>query len=171
MFQCVGREWDSLTPVLRTAQPSAAWLLPTPSILLPTGQADPTPSLDLQVLQALRDMAGTDAADVLAEVIASSLEDVQPRLQAIIQAVVDVDAAKLQTSAHALRSLSVTVGGIPVAKLCEALEVMGRAGITAGAEVLVQQLQIECERLEAALQLEHPGSMAHQATGPLHDRI
>ena len=54
-----------------------------------------------------------------------------------------------------LGSLSVTVGGIPLAQVCEALETMGRAGTTVGAEVLVKQLQIEFERLEAALQLEH----------------
>jgi len=68
------------------------------------------------------------------------------------------DAAALQKSAHAFRSLSATVGGMPVAQLCEALEAIGRAGTTAGASTLVQQLQAEYERLEAALQLDHPGS-------------
>jgi len=115
----------------------------------------PYPSIDAEVLQALRDMAGDDAPSVLAEVISSYLEDAPPRLKAITLAVADGDAAAVQKSAHAFRSLSVTVGGIPLAQVCEALETMGCAGTTVGAEVLVKQLQIEFERLEAALLLEH----------------
>jgi len=116
----------------------------------------PAPPIDPQVLQDLRDMAGEAAASVLAEVIESYLEDAPPRLQAITQAVKQKDAAALQTSAHAFRSLSVTVGAIPVAQLCEALEVMGRNRTTVGAQALVSQLQGEYEQLELALQLEHP---------------
>jgi signal transduction histidine kinase/CheY-like chemotaxis protein/HPt (histidine-containing phosphotransfer) domain-containing protein len=111
--------------------------------------------IDPQVLQALRDMAGEDAASVLAEIIESYLEDAPPRLLAVSKAVAEVDAVTLQKSAHALRSLSVTVGAIPVSQLCEALEAMGRVGTTEGASKLVEQLQAEYERLEAALQLEH----------------
>ena len=116
--------------------------------------SSPAP-IDPQVLQALRDMAGEDAASVLAEIIESYLEDAPPRLQAITKAVAEADAATLQKSAHALRSLSVTVGAIPVSQLCEALEAMGRAGTTKGDSTLVEQLQAEYQRLEAALQLEH----------------
>jgi HPt (histidine-containing phosphotransfer) domain-containing protein len=109
------------------------------------------------VLQALRDMAGEDAASFLAQIIKSYLEDAPPRLQAISKAVAHADATALKKSAHAFRSLSVTIGAIPVSQLCEALEAMGRAGTTEGASTLVEQLQAEYERLEVTLQLEHPG--------------
>ena len=137
---------EGATPVLETARGHADWL-PSP----------PCPPIDAEVLQALSHMAGDDAPSVLAEVISSYLEDAPLRLQAITLAVVHADAAAVQKSAHAFRSLSVTVGAIPVAQLCEALETMGRAGTTVGAEVLVKQLEAEYERLEAVLQLEHPG--------------
>ena len=113
------------------------------------------PAIDLQVLQGLRDIAGEAAASVLAEIIQSYLNDAPLRLQAINQAVVLSDAIALQKSAHAFRSLSVIVGAVPVAQLCEALEAIGRAGTTVSAKTLVKQLQAEYKRLEAALQLEH----------------
>ena len=125
--------------------------------LLPIGQFGLHPSIDRQVLQALRDMAGEDAASFLAQIIKSYLEDAPPRLQAISKAVAHADATALKKSAHAFRSLSVTIGAIPVSQLCEALEAMGRAGTTEGASTLVEQLQAEYERLEVTLQLEHPG--------------
>jgi len=102
-------------------------------------------------------MAGEDASSLLAEIIDSYLEDTPPRLQALAEAVAQADAVALKKSAHAFRSLSVTVGGITVAQLCETLEAMGRAGTTEGAEALVGQVQTEYERLTAALQLQHPG--------------
>lgn len=106
------------------------------------------------MLQTLGALAGEAGASVLEEVISSYLEDAPRRLQALTQAVMGSDAAAVQKSAHALRSLSVTIGAAPVAQLCVALEAIGRAGTTAGAQVLVKQLQAEYERLEAALLLE-----------------
>jgi len=125
-----------------------------PAPLPPSEAGSPAsfhPSIDLKVLQDLRDMAGEAAASVLAEIIESYLEDARPRLQAITQAVALSDAVAVQKSAHAFRSLSVTVGAIPVAQLCEALETMGRAGTTVGAQKLLEQLQDEYERLEKTL--------------------
>jgi len=129
--------------------------------LLPLGQSAPTPysllptpCFEPEVLQTLGALAGEAGASVLEEVISSYLEDAPRRLQALTQAVMGSDAAAVQKSAHALRSLSVTIGAAPVAQLCVALEAIGRAGTTAGAQVLVKQLQAEYERLEAALLLE-----------------
>ena len=121
----------------------------TPNSLLPAA-----PSFDPEVLQALGALAGEVGASILEEVISSYLEDAPLRLQALTQAVMLADAATVQRSAHALRSLSVTIGATPVAQLCVALEAIGRAGTTAGTQVLVKQLQAEYERLEVALQLE-----------------
>jgi len=128
-----------------------------PASLPPSEAGSPTSShlsIDLQVIQALKDMAGDDAPAVLAEVISSYLKDAPPRLQAISKAVALSDALALQNSAHAFRSLSVIVGAIPVAKLCETLETMGRTGTTVGAEKLMKQLQVEYEHLEKTLACE-----------------
>lgn len=113
--------------------------------------------INIQTLQALKDMVGDDSSDLVAEVIDSYLEDAPQRLQAISQAVVCGDAKLLHYSAHALKSLSVTLGAIPLAQICGELEAMGRAATTLGAFSLVSQLEAEYERVKAALQLEYPG--------------
>ena len=117
----------------------------------------PPPVLDLQVLQALRDMAGEDATVVIAEVIESYLEDAPSRLEAIQVALAQADPTALQKSAHAFKSLSGTVGGVAVAQLCAALETIGRGGTTTATTTLVAQLQVEAVKLVAALQLEYLG--------------
>ena len=88
------------------------------------------PAIDAQRLQVLKDMAGEHAAEVLAEVIDCYLEDAPQKLHAINDAVVQKDAVALENSAHALKSMSFTVGAIPLAQMCEALEALGRVAST-----------------------------------------
>ena len=131
------------------------------------------PAIDAQRLLVLRDMAGEHAAEVLAEVIDCYLEDAPQKVHAINDAVAQKDAVALENSAHALKSMSFTVGAIPLAQMCEALETMGRDGTTDSEKAapvscpllggndgvvyrLVSQLKAEYERVEAALHLEHP---------------
>jgi HPt (histidine-containing phosphotransfer) domain-containing protein len=97
-------------------------------------------------------MTGNDA-EMMAEIIDSYLEDAPQRLSAIASAVEQNDAALLRSTAHSLRSLSVTIGAMPLAQLCYQLEAMGRAG-TISASTLVLQLEKEYQRVEAALQLQ-----------------
>lgn len=97
-----------------------------------------------------------DDADILAELIDSYLEDAPQRLVAIHHAVNTEDAAALRSVAHSLRSLSVTIGAMTFGKLCRELEAMGHAGTTVSASTLVSQLETEYQRVEAALQLQHP---------------
>ncbi|MGI2904052.1 response regulator [Tolypothrix sp. VBCCA 56010] len=111
------------------------------------------PALDAETFQGLKQMTGNDA-EMMAEIIDSYLEDAPQRLSAIASAVEQKDAALLRSTAHSLRSLSVTIGAMPLAQLCSQLEAMGRAG-TISASTLVLQLEKEYQRVEAALQLEH----------------
>jgi CheY-like chemotaxis protein len=115
---------------------------------------DVAPEIDAQTFQALKDMTGDDA-EMLAEIIDSYLEDAPQRLSAIAEAVDKADASVLGSTSHSLRSLSVTIGAMPLAKLCAELEAMGRAGTTVSASTLVLQLEKEYQRVEAALQLQH----------------
>ena len=95
-------------------------------------------------------------AEILAEFIDNYLEDAPQRLVAINNAIDKKDPPELRSVAHSLKSLSVTIGAIPLAQLCQALETMGRAGTTLSASTLVPQLETEYQRVEAALVLEHP---------------
>ncbi|WRH66836.1 MAG: response regulator [Planktothrix sp. GU0601_MAG3] len=86
--------------------------------------------LDQETINSLRLMAGEDADILLVEVFNSYLEDAPQRLQTIEEAVIHQDALALQKSAHALKSLSVTVGAVRLAELAGELEAKGRTGFS-----------------------------------------
>ena len=114
-----------------------------------------TPALDAETFQALKDIV-CDDTESFAEFIDGYLNDAPQRLVAIGNAIAQGDAAALRSAAHALRSLSVTFGAIPLAQVCQELEAMGRAGSTVSGSTLMLQLQTEYQRVENALQLQHP---------------
>ncbi|WP_367997180.1 Hpt domain-containing protein [Planktothrix pseudagardhii] len=60
----------------------------------------------------------------------------------------------LQKSAHALKSLSVTVGAVHLAELAGELEVKGRTGSVGSVQSLMEQLVQEYEQVKVALQDE-----------------
>jgi signal transduction histidine kinase/DNA-binding response OmpR family regulator len=112
-------------------------------------------AIDPQTLEELREIAGDDT-EILRELIDTYLEDAPQRLQTISEAIDKADAVLLRRTAHSLRSLSVTIGATPLAQICQQLEAMGQAGTTLSASTLVSQLKTEYQRVEAALQLQHP---------------
>lgn len=101
-----------------------------------------------ETINSLRLMAGEDADILLAEVFNSYLEDAPQRLQAIQDAITNQDALMLQKSAHALKSLSVTVGAVHLAELAGELEVKGRTGLVGHVESLIEQLTLLTTQLE-----------------------
>jgi PAS domain S-box-containing protein len=113
-------------------------------------------AIDTEIFQALTVMTGDDAAEILAEFIDGYLEDAPQRLLAIVNAIARGDAVALRSAAHALRSLSVTVGAMPLAQLCEELEAIARADHLVSASTLILQLKTEYQRVKTALQLQHP---------------
>jgi CheY-like chemotaxis protein len=110
--------------------------------------------LDKETINSLRSMAGEDADIILAEVFNSYLEDAPQRLQAIQDAITNQDALMLQKSAHALKSLSVTVGAVYLAELAGELEVKGRTGSLNYVQSLMEQLTQEYENVKVVLQQE-----------------
>lgn len=115
-----------------------------------------TYAIDTQRLQYLRNVAGTQANEVLGELIDCYLEDAPRRLQTIRNAVEQGNARTLHNSAHSLKGLSISLGANCLAEICQALEMIGRAGTTLDTSNLVDQLAVEYERVEAALLLERP---------------
>ena len=119
-------------------------------------QPEPEPVIDTEILQELKDMAGDDADLMVAELIDSYLEDALPKLQGVFQALETNDAESLRSNAHALRSLSVTIGAVSLARICTELETIGRSGTTSGASNLVKELDREYQKVETALQSHYP---------------
>jgi PAS domain S-box-containing protein len=114
------------------------------------------PAIDSEIFAALTEMTGDNAAEILAEFIDGYLEDAPQRLLAIGNAITREDAAALRSAAHALRSLSVTVGAMPLAQLCEQLEAIARTDNILSASTVVSQVETEYQRVKTALQLQHP---------------
>ncbi|MHC5768572.1 MAG: PAS domain S-box protein [Nostoc sp.] len=112
------------------------------------------PAIDAETFQALKDMVGD--TEILVEFIDNYLEDAPQRLLAIHNAIDKKDATELRSVAHSLKSLSVTIGAMPFAELCQELETMGRTGTTLSASTLVPELETEYQRVKAALVLQHP---------------
>ncbi|WP_392530900.1 response regulator [Nostoc sp. C117] len=113
-------------------------------------------AIDSEIFAALTDITGDDAGEILAEFIDGYLEDAPQRLLAIGNAITREDAAALRSAAHALRSLSATVGAMPLAQLCEELEAIARTDNIVSASTLVSQIETEYQRVKTALQLQHP---------------
>ncbi|MGB3650353.1 MAG: response regulator, partial [Rivularia sp. (in: cyanobacteria)] len=118
--------------------------------------------IDTDIWQDLKDMAGDDADEMMAELIDSYLEDAPPKLQGISRALDKDDAESLRNSAHALRSLSITIGALSLASVCTQLETIGRSGTTFGASTLVNKLDTEYQRVEKALQQHYPIRKHHE---------
>ena len=116
--------------------------------------------LDTKALQALRDMAGVAAKEVLVEVIDSYLEDAPKLVQAIAKAVAHQDAKALYHAAHTLKSTSATLGATHLSQLCRNLETIGRTGTIVDAVEIVSQVEAEYETVQAALQTERQACVA-----------
>ena len=121
---------------------------------LPLSPPPLLPPLDSKALQALLDMPGEDASEIITKVIDSYLEDAPQLLQAINAAITQGNATALLNAAHTLKSTSATLGATKLSQLYKDLEIMGRAGTTSDALVLASQVKAEYARVQAALQIE-----------------
>lgn len=111
----------------------------------------PLAVLDPGVIRELRSMAGADADEMLQELLQVYVEDAPERLAAIQAAVDRQDAKALQHAAHALRSVSVTIGAMQLGKLCETLEADAKEGDLHRAGMLATQITSEFFRINHAL--------------------
>ena len=113
-----------------------------------------TPVLNPKVLQDLQEMAGADAAEFMIEVIDCYCDHTPNQLQAMRVALVQEDAATLHRAAHSLKASSASVGAILLSQLCQALEHLTHAQIPAEAETYLAKIEIESDRVQAALVVE-----------------
>ncbi|MBE9185181.1 response regulator [Microcoleus sp. LEGE 07076] len=111
-------------------------------------------SLSAKIIEGLRDVEALD------EAIEIYLETAPELLRGISTAIRSTDPLALRRDAHSLKSISGTLGALPLFKLCEQLEIMGRIGIEANqalpapAGELLKQVEAEYQRVEAALKIE-----------------
>ncbi|WP_293138661.1 PAS domain S-box protein [Okeania sp. SIO3I5] len=119
----------------------------------PNGQTSnfTTPPIDKLVFEYLKEQAAGGDESILKEIINSYLEEAPQKRAAIIAAVENQDAVELRNSAHALKSLSLTMGANNLAQLCGKLEAIGRMSTTENAEELIQLINQEYHKVKTVL--------------------
>lgn len=105
--------------------------------------------LDQSVLDELKEMIGEDdIADVLPDLINSYLEDSPILLEDIKKAFAQKDGKTLKQSAHSLKSSSASLGAIYLSEICQELENLGKADQVDEAELFIEQLLKEYQKVE-----------------------
>ncbi len=127
---------------------------PAPSQSFTEDAPEDNKCLSQKILDGLREVEALD------EVIEIYLETAPQLLLGISEAVNNSDPLALRRSAHSLKSISGTLGAFRLFELCEELELMGRMGTDANkslppkACVVLEQVEAEYQRVEAALKME-----------------
>jgi HPt (histidine-containing phosphotransfer) domain-containing protein len=119
------------------------------------GTAPITPgAIDTNILGKVREMLGQNATQLLSNVIDLYLDDVQGLLAAMRTGMNQGDTGAVRRAAHKLKSTSAVLGATALAHWCDELEQIGRAGMTTDGRELVLEIEAECTRVKAALDLE-----------------
>ena len=118
--------------------------------------------LDPKALRTLRETAGNDADDFMAEMIDVYIADVPKKLKIIEQAIETQDINELGRISHSLKSSSTIFGAIFLAQLCRELETIALSGdASLEAEFMAESsaafftaLTTEFDRVRSALIVE-----------------
>jgi PAS domain S-box-containing protein len=109
-------------------------------------------AIDRELFDNLRDLLCSDQEqDLLADLISTYIEDTPPRIDALKDAVSNLDPKALAQQAHAIKGSSATIGAQSLATLSFELEKIGKAGSVAGANELMPMLEQEFVRVQEKL--------------------
>ena len=108
------------------------------------------PILDADTIDALRSYE-TDGLITLKELFETFQDDMTLRAKAITEALQQSNLAKLEQSAHALKSAAGNVGAFKIRDICQQLEDLGRSDTVAGTAELFEVLTTEIPKVEQAL--------------------
>jgi HPt (histidine-containing phosphotransfer) domain-containing protein len=111
------------------------------------------PSLDHEVLDALREMQGEGEPDLLAELVEIFEEDASTRLRALREALERGDAESLKQTAHALKGSAANLGARRMAHMAARIEELAGGSESLKEEVadLLEELQREFKGVRAEL--------------------
>ncbi|HWQ65754.1 MAG TPA: response regulator [Methanospirillum sp.] len=101
--------------------------------------------IDWNVIHGLMELQDPDHPDFVAEVIDLFTSEGNRMFLEMAEAVDRHDATLLFTIAHTLKGASRYVGALRIARICLALETLGRNGTTEGATSLLEELRQEIE--------------------------
>ncbi|QGG47149.1 hybrid sensor histidine kinase/response regulator [Heliorestis convoluta] len=107
--------------------------------------------LDLRSLRDIHELAMDSEPEFLQQVIGMYLEDTQPRIEALRQAVTQKDCYVLEKVAHSMKSSSASLGALALSEQCAYMENLGRKRVSEGLEESLEKLLKEFEKTQWAL--------------------
>ncbi len=110
--------------------------------------------LDPDVLAGLRDLGspGDGEPDILTELVDLFLEDAEPRLSTLREAIASGDAEGVERAAHTLKGSAGNMGARRMSMIAASLQDAGTSGDLSGAATLVEDLETEYSRVKPALE-------------------
>ena len=108
-------------------------------------------SLDLAVLEGLRELQEEGETDLLAELVGMFLEDASARLDVLRDAIQIGDAEEIERAAHSLKGSCGNMGVKRMQQTSSDLQEAGVSGDISGAANLLGRLEEEFERVRPAL--------------------
>ncbi|MEA5618091.1 response regulator [Cronbergia sp. UHCC 0137] len=125
---------------------------------VPKTQEIPQPNfadaIDSQIFESLRDMAGADAGEFIPQLINTYLQETAKLLVTITLAVAQQDSIAIAQAAHKLKSSSASVGAIGLSNLSKNIESIIRLGDITNCTPILEQLNLEYEKVKIALKME-----------------
>lgn len=124
-------------------------LAPSPNLLC---NESTQPLLDQEMIGAIREMAGDAADQLLFELIDNYREDASRCLDQLRQAVLGHNGDQIRHQAHAIRSMSLNLGALSLATLCQDLELNHARMPLADQQIALSRIEQTFAEVMAALQ-------------------
>lgn len=115
-------------------------------------RSDCDPVLDSEVLNALKELGGTDEPDLFVEIVDLFIQDAEQQVTHLQGALASGDIRLVERIAHTLKSSSANVGALRFSKLCFELEQLGRAAKVEEAAALVRDVSSHYVDVRKALE-------------------
>ena len=109
------------------------------------------PLLDMAVIAMLKELGGADEPELFEELVELFIEDSRHHLEELAEALRSGDSARLERTAHTLKSSSANIGARSLSRLCGQIEQLGRACRPCEAAALVSMAGREYAKVERAL--------------------
>ena len=105
-------------------------------------------ALNTEVVARLRSLAEATDPSLITQIFTSFLNDGIERINALRKALKGRDAELLYKTAHAIKGASANIGAHSMADIAQKLELVGKTGNMSGAVALVEQIEVEFERVK-----------------------
>ncbi|MFQ4138203.1 ATP-binding protein [Nodosilinea sp. PGN35] len=140
---------DCLMRYGQTQKPQAP-VAPSPG--LQPDDAASQPLLDREMINAIRDLGGDDADQLLSELVDNYREDATRCLGQLRQAILDRNGDQIRHQAHAIRSMSLNLGAQSLATFCQDLELHHSGMALADQHNALSRIEQTFAEVTAALQ-------------------